>query len=291
MDVGLRVTCEIRDPLPVDQDYAFRVSVPADDDRPPIDVTITPTGGHIAASRAVALPAGLAAHLGSGTVVSEWPEPERTSLREATLPLGRALERVFGLVVQELRKHEHHTLVNSSVEWQSDGVGWVPVAPPEYVVVDWSHVSYRLSASNNGHIQRLLARGETPLAAYEYLNEAWRRHDERFAWIAATTAAELAIKEMLGRLEPTLLPLLLEVPSPPLRKLYGEVLEAVAGERSPFLSALHKGAEIRNRLVHRPDSEPPTAPEVREYLHKVRDAIEHLLVLDRCRDMNGRADP
>lgn len=78
------------------------------------------------------------------------------------------------------------------------------------------------------------------------------------------------------RLEPRFEVLLMELPSPPLHKLYGSVLEHVAGEGSPFVKELQRGAETRNRLVHRPDSPPPDPQETVNYVNAVDQALLHL---------------
>jgi len=126
--------------------------------------------------------------------------------------------------------------------------------------------------------------GDQPLLAAQHLHEARRHRGTRFRWIVATTAAELAIKEALLRMEPKFAPLLLEMPSPPLGRLYSSVLEAVSGERSPFLRAIQKGVEIRNRLVHRPSEPDPDPQDAADYVSDVDGALRHLRRL--CRRHN-----
>jgi hypothetical protein len=63
-----------------------------------------------------------------------------------------------------------------------------------------------------------------------------------------------ALESQLCNQSPSGLSLLFEVPSPPLNKLYGSVLGSVAGEKSPYVKLLQKGAEMRNRLVHEPET-------------------------------------
>lgn len=89
----------------------------------------------------------------------------------------------------------------------------------------------------------------------------------------------MAIKEFLGIIKPELIPLLLEVPSPPLRKLYGILLEEYAKERSPKLSKLVNGQATRNNLVHRPESIKLETEETNNYIRDVEIAIFHLLYL------------
>ena len=97
-------------------------------------------------------------------------------------------------------------------------------------------------------------------------------------WIDSTIAAELAIKEFLIRYRPDWKTLLIELPSPPIHKLYGPVLESLAGEKSPVLKELQKGSEIRNRLIHRA-GESVSREEANEYFMNVETAIFHLLAL------------
>lgn len=196
-------------------------------------------------------------------------------------PLGRAVWRLFQLLKQELNKYENRTLYVGGNEWSSDGEKWSELDDAEYEAVCWSHSVPALGPREQAHLQELLDRGEYALTATDYMHEARRGSGTRFGWIQTTIAAELAIKEILLRIEPAFQPLLLELPSPPVRKLYGSVLESVAGERSPHLKALERGAELRNRLVHRPDSPSPGGKEFSEYWHTVEQAIEHLLRLAR----------
>ena len=90
-------------------------------------------------------------------------------------------------------------------------------------------------------------------------------------------AAELAIKEILVRIEPKLQVILGALPSPPLNRLYGDVLESVAGVRSASLSRLQNGAQRRNELVHNPNSPTPTFNEVNEYIDFIEDRVKWLL--------------
>jgi len=130
-------------------------------------------------------------------------------------------------------------------------------------------------------LERILARQERPFIAYEHLREAYRSSDFRFAWIQAAAAAELGIKEALLRLEPRLDPLLLEVPAPPVEKLYGRILEHYGGEKSPFAGGLQKGAARRNRIIHQPRPAKISSDDRNDYLATVSRALRHLVILCR----------
>lgn len=118
-----------------------------------------------------------------------------------------------------------------------------------------------------------------PLIALRHLHRAKREHNSRYKWIEATIAAELAIKEFLVRFKPELETLLLELPSPPLHKLYGDVLESIAEERSPKTKELQKGTETRNKLIHKPMNQIPDDQKTFKYVLDVEAAIYHLLTL------------
>lgn len=64
-----------------------------------------------------------------------------------------------------------------------------------------------------------------PFVALKYLHRAIRGDSTAFSIIDATIAAELAIKEFLIQREPKLELILMELPSPPIYKLYGPILK------------------------------------------------------------------
>jgi hypothetical protein len=124
--------------------------------------------------------------------------------------------------------------------------------------------------------------GEDPpvlIHAMRHLHRAKREREPRHRWIDATIAAELGIKEFLAAYKPELESLLLEVPSPPLRKLYGAVLESYAGKRSPKLKEIANGGEMRNLLVHKPSIQEIGSEEADAYVKDVEIALLHLLTL------------
>jgi len=115
-----------------------------------------------------------------------------------------------------------------------------------------------------------------PLAGMRHLFRAMQEEEPRFRWIDATIALELAIKEALIRKHPDFETLLLEMPSPPLDKLYGPIMKKYLGAPSPYLKDIREGASIRNKLVHRPYGISITKEEAVTYIHQVHKAINHL---------------
>ncbi|WGV57763.1 hypothetical protein QIH01_20040 [Brevibacillus brevis] len=164
-----------------------------------------------------------------------------------------------------------------SFAWFKDGEwkfipssGKIYVRPVEGVLIN---------PKNSIIIQNYLDSGFKPFIALKHLHRAKREKDPRFKWIDATISAELAIKEFLIKINPDIKLLLLELPSPPLYKLYGPILEQYAGEPSPKLKQIQKGIEIRNKLIHKPEDADISLDKASEYVHDIEIAIYHLLQL------------
>lgn len=184
------------------------------------------------------------------------------------------------MITQELELFDARKLTSGSHLWSLDNITWAELSPDLRITGGNLYVLHSLDPTWKNHIQLLINRNDRPFLAFEYLHAA-RRSTDRSAWINATIAAEMAIKEALTRIEPRLSVLLFEVPSPPLNKLYGSVLQGVAGERSPYVKLLQKGAKIRNRFVHRPEKIELDAQKVVNYVNIVEEAIWHLIRLCR----------
>ena len=136
-----------------------------------------------------------------------------------------------------------------------------------------------LSADSATEIQRYLLTDFQPFFALRHLHKAINEFNPRYKWIDATIAAELAIKEFLIRLRPEIETLLLEMPSPPIDKLYGSVLKSFTGQSSPKLRELRDGMVMRNKLLHRPTETTVTSEEANAYVADVESAIYHLMTL------------
>lgn len=118
-----------------------------------------------------------------------------------------------------------------------------------------------------------------PFVAMRHIYRALQEKNPRFKWIDATIAAELAIKEALIRKEPLLAALIEHVPSPPLNKLYGEIMEKYFGVRSRFCRTVSNGASIRNKLIHQPLENKVSESEAEDYVSEVLIAINDLYSL------------
>jgi len=136
-----------------------------------------------------------------------------------------------------------------------------------------------VNISNAQKIQDLLNQRIEPFLALRHLHKARNETLPHYKWIDATTAAELAIKEFLIKSKPEIATLLLEIPSPPLQKLYGTILESLGFEKSPRLKEISKGVETRNKLVHRPEEIVIDPGEANKYVRDVEIAIHHLILM------------
>jgi hypothetical protein len=136
-----------------------------------------------------------------------------------------------------------------------------------------------LNERTGSAVQASIDAGIEPLVAMRHLHRAILEEEPHHKWIDATIAAELAVKEVLCRAVPEIEALLLEVPSPPLSKLYGSLLKRYLGQESPFRKQLVTGQEKRNQLVHRPSFQKVSISEANEYVAAVEGAVFHLLSL------------
>lgn len=139
-----------------------------------------------------------------------------------------------------------------------------------------SHSSLPLQAEISADLQTGFDKGYLPLAGMRHLLRAIQEEEPRFKWIDATIALELCIKEALIRKRPEVETLLLEMPSPPLHKLYGSIMKETFGVKSPCLKAIGDGVTTRNKLVHRPTGVMISKAEAATYVQVAHQAIVHL---------------
>ena len=167
---------------------------------------------------------------------------------------------------------------HKGIYWSIDKSKWKKIPERTYAIIDIQS-SITLNEKTSNSIQNYIENDFEPFFALRHLHRAKNEGNPRHKWIDATIAAELAIKEFLIRLKPDIETLLLEVPSPPLHKLYGSILKYYTNERSPRLKELAEGVEIRNKLIHRPKDMHIGDEEANQYIHDVEIAIYHLLTL------------
>lgn len=206
----------------------------------------------------------------------------RTEARTISASIAGAVRRL----VRTIKYAAHHTDLSETLssaepgfEWlDSNGVWRQAYSGDTSAILTGMRSTLPLRDPDTvSALQDLLNVGYEPLEALRHLHRAEREDDARSKWIEATIAAELAVKEVLLRLRPELSALLLEVPSPPIEKLYGKILEAYSGTPSKHRNRLAEGAAVRNRLLHRPGTTVELEKAV-TYASMVRAAIYDLLI-------------
>lgn len=135
----------------------------------------------------------------------------------------------------------------------------------------------KLDEESAGIIQEYLGNNEEPFIALRHLQRAKEETTPRYMIIEAAIAAELAIKEFLSRKYPHLKGLLVELPSPPINKLYGSILETYHGKKYPSINQLQKIATHRNDFVHKPESTELSFESATKLVMEVEKAIKFLL--------------
>ncbi len=223
----------------------------------------------------------LAAELESGQEIHKnMPEDAQEEIKR----IGQTISGAASRFVQGIKYYFDRGILKEGVQpkgptmWSVDGEAWKPI-PGGYYVDAWGVYSeFPVRDDAIECLQNILTTKDELLPfSLRHLHRAKNEADSRHKWIDATIAAELAIKEFLIRLKPEIQTLLLEAPSPPLDKMYGKILSSFIGEESPVRKELQKGAEIRNKLIHRPEEQAITSLQSHKYVEYVQYAIFHLL--------------
>ena len=169
--------------------------------------------------------------------------------------------------------------MQSKYEWSEDLDKWSPI--PDKRVTTWrgANLLQTLPDRFMGNIEQLANSGIPVFLAFNHLYKAYDEGSSRFKWINGTIAAEHAFKEFLSLFDPRTESLMLNIPSPPIEKLYKTVLFAYTGKESSMYKQLQRGAGKRNELVHKPATPAPDMSETNIYLHQVEVAIFELYTL------------
>lgn len=220
-------------------------------------------------------------HTANMMYASEYPEAGAATVDaiklEVTAKAKQVLEQLkYFLGFDQIRDEVVSGLHN--LAWSEDQVTFHAFANLTHGTVGFK-TSIPLNAQIISALQEGLDKGYKPFLAMRHLSRAMQEESPRFKWIDATIAAELAVKECLARVKPELESLLVHLPSPPLSKLYGEVLLKYAGVKSPYVKKLNDGAQKRNQLVHQPQAVEISEAEAIEYVTMVMKAIHHLYAL------------
>ncbi|MGC4073142.1 MAG: hypothetical protein QM760_11605 [Nibricoccus sp.] len=207
-------------------------------------------------------------------------EEEKKILRPPIEEMRQTVRRILALIKYHLLHSEIGEALScvKKEEWRLGEEEWRPFPLTGTMTASLS-ANQPLNEATRNLIQQSLTAEILPLTAMRHLHRAKHEDQPHHKWIDATIAAELAVKEVLCRANPAVEQLLIELPSPPIYKLYGPLLKHYLGEKSPFLNELKEGQERRNKLVHRPSAESVGLKEAKQYVTNVEAAIFHLLSL------------
>jgi len=143
---------------------------------------------------------------------------------------------------------------------------------------------FPVSAKAHNEMERLIKACENEPLGHELFLEAWelRSNNPRSALIIGMSAAEVGLKQCIGKLVPDAGWLANNVPTPPLDKLLSNYLPMLPAKlkiegrvlkpSKMIRSAIRKGIEARNASVHI-GTEPPKLPELKELLLAIRDLL------------------
>lgn len=258
------------------KNISFQVTVPG---KPPISVNVIPEEKQIESFQEVEVSNELLRALEANDY-RNMSENLDSELLEIDSGVQQAAKKVLHLIkycFNQLRMEDSLMSVKGNF-WSKDGTNWNRLHGRLSVAVT-AIGKISLNDDSCKWLQEYIDSDYQPFLALRHLHRARNDSNPRYIWIEATIAAELAIKEFLIRQRPELETLLLEVPSPPIYKMYGAILEAYGGKTLPkkISKALADGAKIRNRLLHRPHDEPVDHQKALDYVSAVAGAIQHLL--------------
>jgi hypothetical protein len=256
----------------------FRVNIP---NKPPINVSINPQGKLIESVQEVDVSKELLKKMEKNDTdnLSRELDSECTEITSGVIYAARRVLAIVKYYLNQATINEG-LLSETGIFWSIDNKMWTPLRQKRSITLSL-FVSLVLDDESEILVQNYIDSNIQPLVALRHLHRARNETSSRHKWIDATIAAELAIKEFLIIKKPELETLLLEVQSPPINKMYGEILNKYGGTPlpKPILKSLAKGAETRNILLHRPQDTIIDSQQALNYVADVSAAIYHLLVI------------
>jgi hypothetical protein len=255
---------------------SFQVAI---SDKNMVYVDVIPEENAVKSREEVEVSIGLLKAMEAGKYGSLSNELE-SELSGLTQNVSLAARRVLSLIKYCFNQYnvDEQLMSSKGLFWSKDGTNWKRISQRLSVAVSVTG-TLNLNDDSCKWLQDYIDSDYQPFLALRHLHRARKESTPRHKWIEATIAAELAIKEFLIRHKPDLSTILLEVPSPPMHKMYGVVLKEYAGEKldKKIFKALVDGAEKRNRLLHRPQDEFTDFQAANNYVSAVSEAIRRLL--------------
>jgi hypothetical protein len=258
------------------KNISFQVTVPG---KPPISVNVIPSEKQIESFQEVEVSNELLRAIEADNYrnMSENLDSELSEINSGVQQAAKKVLHLIKYCFNQLRMEDSLMSIKGNF-WSKDGTNFNRLHG-RFSVAATTIRTISLNDDSCEWLQEYIDSDYQPFLALRHLHRARNDSNPRYMWIEATIAAELAIKEFLIRQRPELETLLLEVPSPPIYKMYGAILEAYGGKPLPkkISNALSDGAMIRNRLLHRPHDERIDHQKALDYVNAVAEAIEHLL--------------
>lgn len=210
----------------------------------------------------------------------EFENYKETDLGKIIVELEESTQNVISQIKYWLRKYDidDNHVFRACVSWSLDGKEWIQIPGTAYA---WARGDFfeTLNGETGKILQEHIDKGISPFLALKFLDRAINEKTPELKWINATIAAEMAIKEFLIKKDEKLESILLSLPSPPIHKLYGSILEEYAQVKSPKLKKIKEGSERRNKIIHSPNAERIYLKEAMDYVDDVDEAIYHLLTI------------
>jgi len=217
-------------------------------------------------------------------------EEQKKNILDKKRSVELAVKKVVGLIKYYLEQSDiDESLIHEGKwYWSSDKEEWSDYTEIR-MIPRGGFLTYRtFNKKNVSEIQKKLSNNVEPFTALQFLHKAIRESEPRYKLINAAIAAETAIKEFFLIKEEKIGKILLRLPSPPLAKMYGDILKDCGLEKYPKVNEIRMLSEIRNQLIHKPsnfeiklDKKTLIMDEkmANKYIDIVKDAIEFLASL------------
>ena len=165
-----------------------------------------------------------------------------------------------------------------------DGLAWRNIGVTRSVKIIFSKPFLKIGASEVQEVSRLHNGGAEPPLGLQLVIEAWnqRTTHPRSALVIGVTAAEIALKQLIGELAPDARWLAENVPSPPIHKIAKDYIPSLKVKarlkgktlRPPkkLLKKLLEAVELRNKVVHAGEA-PPSHEELIGILEAMEDLV------------------
>jgi hypothetical protein len=215
-------------------------------------------------------------------------EGRQDQINESTANAQRNLIKAVHKLVDLMEFETGYLFLNENLRQGNcycslDGECWEDIKKREFTShfeVSWKNIP-GLNESEKTALQCHIDKNVEPFLATHHLFKAIKETDPRHQLINLALALELGIKEYLVRkkTDTEVAVLIKNVPSPPLVKLYGEVLECFAGEQTSVKKRIiGELAEDRNNLVHKviKSVKSNLTHDIKDYILTTKIALFHL---------------